>query len=346
MTLLVPAVVFAVLYVVSRRQDARRLRNGVFLVAALGSLLLAGVLELAASNAFLQGLVLLGFVAVGLLIVVLAVFLVGNGVTMMRLEGRSLGNLLSLLAGLAVLVLPATALLLLFLPGQDRLPSWASTLLVAAGILLFFGCAYAAATFAAFGLYSLVYSRYRHTREPEVLVVLGSGLIRGEVPPLLRSRLDRALAIYRSVPTGGRRRPLLIPSGGQGADEPRPEGEAMAEYLVAQGADPDDVRAETASTSTRENLLLSREVQRQAGRVGRTLVVTNDYHVLRAALLARAVGSDAQVVGSPTAAYYVPSAFLREYVAIMVEHRRLNLAAVAAVVAFVGLVALVSALPL
>ena len=121
--------------------------------------------------------------------------------------------------------------------------------------------------------------------------MLGSGLIRGEVPPLLRSRLDRALAIYRSVPTGGRRRPLLIPSGGQGADEPRPEGEAMAEYLVAQGADPDDVRAETASTSTRENLLLSREVQREAGREGRTLVVTNDYHVLRAALLARAVGA-------------------------------------------------------
>ena len=42
----------------------------------------------------------------------------------------------------------------------------------------------------------------------------------------------------------------------------------------------------------------------------------------------------------------MPSAFLREYVAIMVEHRRLNLAAVAAVVTFVGLVALVSALPL
>ena len=45
----------------------------------------------------------------------------------------------------------------------------------------------------------------------------------------------------------------------------------MAEYLVAQGADPDDVRAETASTSTRENLLLSREVQREAGREGVSL---------------------------------------------------------------------------
>jgi hypothetical protein len=202
MTFLVPAAVFAVLYVVSRRQDARRLRNGVFLVGALGSLLLAGLIELAAANAFLQDVVLAGLGLAGLLIVVLAVFLVANGVTMLRREGRSLGNLLSLLAGSALIVLPAASLALLFLPDQSTLPAAAGIVLPAAGILLFFACSYAAATFAAFGLYSLVYSRYRHTREPDVLVVLGSGLVRGEVPPLLRSRLDRALAIYRSAPTG------------------------------------------------------------------------------------------------------------------------------------------------
>lgn len=71
----------------------------------------------------------------------------------------------------------------------------------------------------------------------------------------------------------------------------------MAEYLLGQGVDAADVRPETASTSTRENLLFSREVQRAADRDGATLVVTNDYHVLRAALLARSIGSDAQVVG-------------------------------------------------
>jgi uncharacterized SAM-binding protein YcdF (DUF218 family) len=87
-------------------------------------------------------------------------------------------------------------------------------------------------------------------------------------------------------------------------------------------------------------------VQRETGRDGSTLVVTNDYHVLRAALLARAAGSDAQVVGSPTAAYYVPSAFLREYIAIMVEHRRLNVAAVLTVAGLVGLAVVWSLLPI
>jgi len=344
MILLVPALVFAVLYVVSRRRDARRLRNGVFLVAALGCLLLAGLVELDRSGPAQQSLVTLGALLAVVLVGVLAVALIGNGVTMLRSEGRSLGNLLSLVAGVAILVLPVVAVALMTLPSRLDLPSVVDVLLVAIGLLVAFGCFYAAATFAAFGLYSLVYSRYRHTKTPRAIVVLGSGLIRGEVPPLLRSRLDKALAVYRGAAADGPR-PVLIPSGGQGADEPRAEGDAMAEYLLGQGVDVADVRPETASTSTRENLLLSREVQRADGREGATLVVTNDYHVLRAALLARSIGSDAQVVGSPTAAYYVPSAFLREYIAIMVEHRRLNAAAVLAAAALVALGVVWSLLP-
>ena len=342
MLFLVPAIAFAVLYVASRRRDVRRLRNGVYLVAAAWWSLLAFS---ALAPPFLASLLLIAFLVVLLLIGVLGVFLIGNGVTMLRSEGRSLGNLLSLIVGVAILTVPPLGILLATGLGTGRLPSGVGLVLISLGLLLVLACAYAAATFTAFAVYSVVYSRYRHTRRPAALVVLGSGLIRGEVPPLLRSRLDKALAIYRSVPPDAIR-PILVPSGGQGADEPRPEGEAMAEYLVAQGADPADVHPETASTSTRENLLFSREVQESAGRTGDVLVVTNNYHVLRAALLARSIGSSAQVVGSPTATYYVPSAFLREYIAIMVEHKRLNAAAILGIVAMIALGAVASSLPL
>jgi uncharacterized SAM-binding protein YcdF (DUF218 family) len=43
--------------------------------------------------------------------------------------------------------------------------------------------------------------------------------------------------------------------------------------------------------------------------------------VLRTATLARRAGFDAQVVGAPTARYYVPSAFLPDFVAVVVEYR-------------------------
>lgn len=101
------AAVFAVLYASARRRDTRMIRNGVFLTAA-ALLAVFGVLALLALvvpglGAALALLVLLVPVA----IVVLGIALIGNGITMLRLEGRSLGNLLSLVAGVLVLVLPA-----------------------------------------------------------------------------------------------------------------------------------------------------------------------------------------------------------------------------------------------
>ncbi len=344
MILLLPALLLAALFVHSRRQDVRRLRNGVYLVCAVGCVLLAACVEaLRSSPSFEIVVYLLGAAGVGL-VGLLAIFLVGNGITMLRTEGRSLGNLLSLVAGVAIVLIPVVAVTLSLEIAPRWLPTWLRVILVASGLLLLLACAYAAVSFAAFTAYSLVYSRYRHTTTPAVLVVLGSRLIRGEVPPLLRSRLDKALSIYRSLPEG-HPRPVIVPSGGQGADESRPEGEAMAEYLLTHGAAPADVHPETRSTTTRENLLYSAEIARAAGRTGSTLVVTNNYHVLRAALLARSTGSDAQVVGSRTAPYYVPSAFLREYIAIMVEHRRFNGAAAATFTAVVGLGVAWSLLP-
>jgi uncharacterized SAM-binding protein YcdF (DUF218 family) len=339
MILLFPAAIFAVLYVVSRRRDVRRLRNGVFLVASVGCVLLSVAVEASHATSFLQSLVGLGVAGGILLVGILALFLIGNGVTMLRTEGRSISNLLSLVAGVAIIVLPVVALVLVVGIDSSPIPPPARVALIVLGVMLTFACGYATVTFTAFGVYSLIYSRYRQAGTPAALVVLGSGLIHGQVPPLLRSRLDKALTVYRSVPDGVSR-PILVPSGGQGDDESRPEGEAMAEYLISQGAVPADVYPETASTSTRQNLLLSRDIKDSVRPTGSTLIVTNNYHVLRAALLARSIGSDAQVIGSPTAGYYLPSAFLREYVAIMVEHKRLNMGAVLTVAAVLTLTAI------
>lgn len=335
MLFFVPAGAFAVLYLASRRTETRRLRNGVFLTAAAGCALLGAVTALTRFVPALSSVVNAAALAVLALVVALAVALIANGVTMLRLEGRSLGNLLSLLAGVAVLVVPTGSVLLAAGAVLSPLPPVVVIVAAAAGALLFLGCVYVALTFTAFAVYSLVYGRCRPPTTPSAIVVLGSGLVHGDVPPLLRSRLDKALDLYRAVPADAPR-PVLIPSGGQGRDEPRPEADAMAEYLVAQGADPADVLPERTSTNTRENISFSRRVSDDAGRSDRPVIVTNNYHVLRAAVTARSLGSPAHVVGSRTATYYVPSAFLREYVAVMVQHRRLNLASAGAATLFVA----------
>lgn len=308
MSSLILAVLLGLLYWYLMHRDKRMLRNGVVLVAALwfGITGAAGLLTALVPGLEWVWLVLLGLFPLAVL--VLAGFLIANGVTMIRSEGRRLGNLLSLALGCAIPLLPLAALGLV-LTGQP--------LAIGLAALLFFLCSYLGVVFVVFLVYAVAYGRMEHDAMPAAVVVLGSRLIDGRVPPLLRSRLDRAMEIYRETEP----RPLLIPSGGQGPDESRPEGEAMAEYLVAAGALASDVLPENLAINTEENLGFSRRVQEDAGRPGSVLVVTNNYHVLRAALLARKLDADAQVVGSPTAAYYVPSAFLREFVAVVAEHR-------------------------
>ncbi|MDN5812740.1 MAG: YdcF family protein [Arthrobacter sp.] len=312
MSFLIIAALLGLLYVWLRRKDRRMLRNGVVLVAAIW-FALTGATALLSSWSPVFDYITLGILAlVPLAVIVLAGFLIANGLTMMRSEGRRLGNLLTLVLGIAMLVLPVLALLLVLT---------LQPLLVGLAFLLFFLCGYLGVVFVIFLAYAVAYGRMEHDIHPEAITILGSRLIGGKVPPLLASRLDKAVELHRQAPDP---KPVLIPSGGQGHDESRTEGEGMAEYLYEAGIPAADVVPENQAKTTRENLRFSREVQNAAGRPGPLLVVTNNYHVLRAALLARKYDVDAQVVGSPTARYYVPSAFLREFVAIINEHRVLN----------------------
>lgn len=323
-------VVFGVLYLVFRRRDPRLLRNGIFLTSAIlfGGF---GALLIAAENSVIAA-VLLGLVAlaVPVSILVFGIGLVANGVTMIRKEGRSLGNRLSLFLGVVVLALPVVGIALIAIFGLPGLT---------AASLIAFVSAYASMAFVSFAVYSVVYGRMRHAIDPVAVVVHGSGLIGGQVPPLLRGRLDRGIRVHRAEVARGND-PFLVPSGGQGSDEPRPEGEAMADYLREQGVPEEFILPETRSRTTRENIALSSEMLREKGRPGTLMLVTSDYHVLRTASLARKMGVDAQVVGSRTARYYVPSAFIREFIALLVENKWVSIIALAPFCVLLAIVAI------
>ena len=88
-------------YLVVFRQDRRRVRNGVLLLIALYSSLSA-LARLVSTTLPMGDLLVLAGAAVALLgVLALGVFMVFNGLTMVRKEGRSLGNLLSGVVGLA-----------------------------------------------------------------------------------------------------------------------------------------------------------------------------------------------------------------------------------------------------
>ncbi|MFE5792758.1 YdcF family protein [Streptomyces sp. NPDC056503] len=318
---------FLLLFGVGVLRDRRRFGNAVYLglaVTFLGLGLLSAVDDL--PHGLTETVLVLLLLVLGLGPVVLAVLLCANGVTMVRKEGRSLANLLSLLAGLGILgVLGLMAVAVLT---HSRVLG-----VVAVTLLLVLG--YVSFLFLCFVGYAFLYGRMRLRRDAGFVVVLGSGLIGGRrVPPLLASRLDRGREVYERLAARGQDGPpFLIASGGQGPDEELPESHAMAAYLVERGFPEDRVLREDRSRSTEENLLFSKELM-DAERPGAgCVIVTNDFHALRAALLARKAGVDGQVVGSPTAAYFWPSATIREFAAVFLEHRAVNLTVCAVLVA-------------
>lgn len=309
------AAVFGVAFVVGVSRERRRFRNAVFLGLALVCLALGVVGEAYRLDVGpLEVVMVVGFALAFLAVLVLAVFLLANGVTMLRREGRRPANLLSLLAGLACIALLVLPILAQYSDGGLLGPITTGLLLVAV---------YLAFLFCSFLAYAVVYRRVGPGPDVDFVVVIGSGLIRGTVPPLLASRLDRAISLREDGIRDGVA-PLLVASGGQGRDEPLPEARAMADYLLAHGVPEDQVVCEERSTTTLENLTFSKTIMADRLPGHRCVVVTNDFHALRTALMARRAGLNGHVVGSPTARYYWPSATIREFVAILAEHPIVN----------------------
>ncbi|WP_086843189.1 YdcF family protein [Amycolatopsis kentuckyensis] len=310
----VAAGVALVVFAVKLAREPRRLGNAVWLGLALlltALWLLRAALHLEWLTPVLMGL--LGVVGV-LVALVLPATLIANGVRMWRREGRSAGNLLSLGLGAGLVTLEALA----FAP----LGRWGSALVAVAAVL----AGYFGFLFLSLLVYSVVYSRIGRRSGFDAIIVLGCGLDGERVPPLLAGRLDRAIRLHAREATP----PLLVVSGGRGPGETVSEAEAMQAYLRDRGVPDDHVRREDQARTTEENLRFSAELLPAGAR--RVVAVTSNYHVFRTAVECRRLGLPFHATGSPTARYFLPSALLREFAALILHYRRTTIAACALIV--------------
>ncbi|MFH9352955.1 YdcF family protein [Kitasatospora sp. NPDC017646] len=311
-----PAALFFLLCGIGVLRDRRRFSNAVLLGIAVSLLALALLTELRKAPTLVAELVAVAIILLPTVgTVALVWFLLANGVTMIRKEGRRPSNLLSLLAGLGIIAVIAL-LFAAIVTRSPRLAILAGTAVLVVGYISFL--------FVCFVGYAFLYGRHRPRRDVDFVVVLGSGLIGGErVPPLLASRLNRGREVYEQQAARGNP-PVLITSGGQGPDEKLPESDAMADYLIKRGFPAEHIEREDRSRTTEENLLFSRAIMERAKPDYRCVVVTNNFHAFRAALTARKTGVNGHVFGSPTARYYWPSATIREFAAIFLSHKLVN----------------------
>ena len=188
---------------------------------------------------------------------------------------------------------------------KGRLMAWRMVLglftLWLASVAVFFGALYTAT------------QKPRVVFDPAVIIVLGASTPGGQPSPTLAKRLDLALEIARTDPQA-----LVVTSGGVDFSETVSEGEAMASYLRARGLESRRIVVEGQSSSTQENLVFSKRLLHNVGINADVpmLLVTSDFHTLRAERIARKAGwSNVSTAGALTPLYMRYNAWLREYFA-------------------------------
>lgn len=250
----------------------------------------------------------------------LAMLMLFNSKELMQKEGKRIRNLFLAAIASVILFVVGYSVYFVIMLLQQQVTVESSILYVYIVTVL----AYFLFFFIVLALYAALYNMTPLTKAPQYIIVLGSGLISDKVPPLLASRLDKAVKLFKRYGE----KPVLITSGGQGSDELVSEAYAMKQYICTKhGLREDQVMMEDQSTTTFENLTFSKRLLHE--HFGETLlagaVVTNDFHVLRASIYSRQVGLQAKGVAAKTAFYYMPNAFAREYIGLLNMYRNWHL---------------------
>lgn len=125
--------------------------------------------------------------------------------------------------------------------------------------------------------------------DPQCILVLGCAVwLDNEPSPMLKDRLDTAIALYKAGVA-----PKLLLSGDNSIVE-YSEPDCMYRYTLAQGVPEEDIFLDFAGFSTYESVYRAHAVFL----VDRMIVVTQQYHLYRALKACDALGIEAKGVAS------------------------------------------------
>ena len=169
---------------------------------------------------------------------------------------------------------------------------------------------------------NLIVAHYDPDKNKDFVIILGCGFRKDGTPtPLLRGRIDRAIAFRKAQLEETGKDLIFITSGGQGPNEVTTESKCMKNYLLEQGIPEDRIIEEDQSTNTFENMTNSKAKILEVNPEGKVAYSTTNYHVFRSGIYARRVKMRAQGMGAKTKWYFWPNATVREFVSILTSHR-------------------------
>ncbi|HWZ61341.1 MAG TPA: YdcF family protein [Gemmatimonadaceae bacterium] len=184
-----------------------------------------------------------------------------------------------------------------------RAPASGIALRVVLGVI-----ATALAIWAVSAIGVVVYSQRDESRPASAIVVLGAAQYVGHPSPVLRARLDHAIALWRAGLA-----PVLIVTGGRGPRDTTSEGEASHTYALRQGVPDTAILIETHGRTTVESMRAVADMMHDRG-MSTAILVSDPFHMLRLKVLASRLGITPYTSPTRTSPISANRAKLAEYV--------------------------------
>jgi len=128
------------------------------------------------------------------------------------------------------------------------------------------------------------FARRDEARAADAIVVLGAAQYMGRPSPVLRARLDHAIALYHRGLA-----PRLAFTGGRGTGDTTSEADVGRRYALRHGVPAAAILVETEGRTTRESLRAVAALLRARG-MTRVILVSDPFHMLRLRIVARRLG--------------------------------------------------------
>lgn len=161
---------------------------------------------------------------------------------------------------------------------------------------------------------AMIRSMDRRPEKPANVIVLGCR-VKENGPSLMLDKRIEAAYEYLSENSDV----ICIASGGRGDDEPISEAECIRQGLVRRGISPDRIISEDKSVNTYENIRNSLAILDSIGAQRRAVIVTSEFHQLRASMISEKQGLESYSVSSRTYPPLLPSYWIREWFAAAYE---------------------------
>ncbi|MEG1255728.1 YdcF family protein [Clostridium sp.] len=327
----ITTIVTLIIFLVSFLIDKRRLINGFLFNVFLMSLFMTiTYYAFKTQNPVLIGFILIIVIILGIVlffaIYALIVGLLINAKIVIKKEGRSIPNLLTLFLAIGLIGIVIWSAI-----RPERFFSEEVNAILSCVYLI--GVYYCIDIFN-FLVASLIYQFNKPKLNQDFVIVLGCGLNKDKVTPLLASRINKGIEFYKNqarVTTP----PKIIFSGGKGNDEEISEALAMCRYAISNGVPEEDCIMEDKSVNTLQNMRFSKNIMEEikGSSAYNSIFVTNNFHIFRAGIYAKKAELKSQGIGSKTAKFFVPNALIREYIAIAVMYKKRHLIVVSIMVA-------------